>query len=188
MTIAASSNSVQRRRKEQMAASFSEMLSGSEAVVVSRYHGLTVTELSKLRGKALDAGIKLRVVKNSVARRVLTETTEYAPIADKLSGPLLYGVSDSAPDLAKLLYEFSSDNENLKIELGVMNGSVLEAKDVIILAKLPSRQQLLAQLAGVLSAPIGKLARTLKEIPGGLARSLSAVRDGHSDSKKTINI
>ena len=170
--------SVQRQRKVRMGEQFGALIAGSEAVLAARYDGLTVAQLERLRAEAAAVGGRLKVVKNSVAGRVLAGNAAFAPLAERLSGQLIYAAAPSAPALAKAMSAFAKENESLQLVAGAMDGSAMDAAQIAALATLPSREQLLAQLAGTLAAPAAKLARTLQEIPSSLARALSAVRDG----------
>ena len=176
--VEAAPMSVQRQRKVRMGDQFARMLADSEVVLAAHYDGLTVIQLEKLRADARAAGGQLKVVKNSVAGRVLAATPDFAPLAEqKLSGQLIYAVAPSAPALAKVMSGFAKENESLRIFAGAMQGGALAAEQIVALATLPSREQLLAQLAGTLAAPVAKLARTLQEIPSSFARAIAAVRD-----------
>ena len=167
--------SVQKTRKLRMGEEFAQLLADSEVVLAARYDGLTVADLEKLRAETRAAGGRLKVIKNTVASRVLAGNPDFAPLADKLSGQLIYGVAPSAPALAKAMSSFAKENESLRLVAGAMQGSALAGEQITALATLPSREQLLAQLAGTLAAPVAKLARTLQEIPSSLARALAAV-------------
>ena len=173
----------QRQRKQAMAAAFQADCVGTEALFVAEYTGLDVEALSVLRAQARESGGRVRVVKNSVAKRVLAENPGLAPLADSLAGQLIYGTGQSAPSIAKVLKNFAKEHEELSIKAGVMDGSLIDASGVRRLADLPSREQMLGILAGALAAPIAKLARTLGELPASLARSLSAVRDAKANEE-----
>ena len=174
---AASRLSVQRRRKEAMRELFEQDCSQAEGVFVAAYAGLDVAEIMALRRGARQADCRIRVVKNTVAKRVLAADERFAALASSLKGPLLYG-SGSAPAVAKLLRDFAKDHDHLKIVAGAVDGQLLDEEQVGRFASLPSKEQLYGIVAGTLNAPIVKLARTLAEVPSALARALAAVRDG----------
>ena len=173
----------QRQRKQAMAAAFQADCDGTEALFVAEYSGLDVATLAVLRAQARAAGGRVRVVKNTVAKRVLAENPGLAPLADSLVGQLIYGSGQSAPTIAKVLKEFAKEHEELSIKAGVMDGSLIDANGVMRMADLPPREQLLGILAGALAAPVAKLARTLGELPASLARTLSAVRDARASEE-----
>ncbi len=89
----------------------------------------------------------------------------------------MYGIADDPVSCAKVLFEFAKENELFVIRGGAMPNAVMTAKEVGALAVLPSRQELLAKLAGTLQAPMARLVRTMNEVPGKLVRALAAVRD-----------
>ena len=170
--------SQQRIRKEAMRARFEEMIADAETVMVASYSGLEVLRMEALRKKAaLNSEVHLSVVKNSVARIVLADSANFAPLASELGGQLIYAIGSPAPAVAKLLYEFAAEHKELVVCGGALDGVKLSPVQIGKLAKLPSRQELLAQLAGVLRAPAARLAGVLAAVPGGLARVLTAVRD-----------
>ena len=92
-------------------------------------------------------------------------------------GPLAYGISSDPVAAAKVLHEFSQGNERLVIKGGAMPNVLMNAKEVAALAKMPSRQELLATLLGTMQAPVAKFVRTLNEVPGKFVRTMAAVRD-----------
>jgi len=151
-------------------------LSRAQAVIVAEYRSLPVGDMTALRAKARGAGVYLRVLKNTLARRAVAETP-FAGLTDKLVGPLAYGISPDPVALAKVLHEFSREHDKLVIKAGAMPNYVMSAKDVASLATMPSREQLLAKLMGTMQAPIAKLAQTLNEVPAKFARTLAALRD-----------
>ena len=179
--VATQTKSVHRVRKEAMAEAFRSDCEGSEAIFVADYSGLDVPSLGELRQKARDAGGRVRVVKNSVARRVVGEKPDFAPLAESLKGQLIYGSGPSATDVAKTLKDFAADHEELELIAGVMGGTLIDKDGVKRIAALPPRDQMIAILAGTLGAPIAALARSLSEVPSSLARVISAVRDAKND-------
>lgn len=172
--------SAQRRRKMAMRELFAKDCADAEGIFIAEYAGIDVPELAQLRNAARDAGGRVRVVKNSVAKLALNERDDFAQLADRLSGQLLYGSSPSAQAIAKVLADFAKNNESLKLKGGVISGAFMDAEQVARLAKLPGRDQLLGIVAGTLNAPIAGLARTLKNVTASLARALAAVRDSQS--------
>jgi large subunit ribosomal protein L10 len=163
-------------QKKAVVAEVAEQFKGAEAAVLAEYRGLSVSQMTELRGKARQAQIYVRVVKNSLTRRAI-EGSSYECLRDQLSGPLALAISKDPVAVAKLLAEFAKDNEALKIRAGAMGGKLMSIEQVEALAKLPSREQLLATLAGTLQAPIVKFVRTLNEVPSKFVRALAAVRD-----------
>jgi large subunit ribosomal protein L10 len=147
----------------------------AQAIVLAEYRSLGVGEMTGLRAKARSAGIYLRVLKNTLARRAVADTP-FAGLVPHMVGPLAYGVSADPVAVAKVLHEFAKANEKLVIKAGALPQQVMTPKEVASLAALPPREQLLAQLLGTLQAPIAQFARTLNEVPTRLARTLAAVQ------------
>jgi large subunit ribosomal protein L10 len=163
-------------QKKAVVAEVAEQFKGAQAAVLAEYRGLSVSQMTELRSKARQARIYVRVVKNTLTRRAI-EGSSYECLRDQLSGPLALAISKDPVAVAKLLAEFAKSNEALKIRVGAMGGKLMSLEQVQALAKLPSREQLLAILAGTLQAPIVKFVRTLNEVPAKFVRTLAAVRD-----------
>ncbi|HZQ73449.1 MAG TPA: 50S ribosomal protein L10 [Burkholderiales bacterium] len=164
---------------EQKQATVSEVaakLGTAQAVIVAEYRGIDVGRVTQLRAKARQSGLYLKVLKNTLARRAV-KGTPFEKLAEQMSGPLMYGIADDPVSCAKVLFEFAKENELFVIRGGAMPNAVMTAKEVGALAVLPSRQELLAKLAGTLQAPMARLVRTMNEVPGKLVRALAAVRD-----------
>jgi large subunit ribosomal protein L10 len=101
-------------------------------------------------------------------------------LADKMVGPLAYGIGTDPVAVAKVLNDFAKGHDKFVIAGGAMPGHVMSAKDIAALAALPSREELIAKLLGTMQAPIVKLVRTLNEVPSRFVRGLAAVRDAKS--------
>ena len=185
MTAATDSTnvSVQRRRKIDALEEFQKMCDNTEGLFIASYTGLDVTQLTALRRSVREAGGQIKVLKNSVAKRVISERPQLAPLAERLRGQLLYGVGPSAPAVAKALCDFAKEQEAMEVQGGAFAGSVLEPEQCLHLANLPSRDALLARLAGTLNAPLTKLASILQELPASLARALAAVARNAEDAE-----
>jgi large subunit ribosomal protein L10 len=151
-------------------------VAGAKAIVLAEYRGLEVGNMTELRRHARRSGVYLRVLKNTLARRAVKDTP-FAGLADKMVGPLVYGISSDPVATAKVMNEFAKGNEKFVIKAGAMPNAVISAKEVAALASLPSREELLAKLLGTMQAPIAQFVRTLNEVPSKFARALAAVRD-----------
>ncbi len=162
--------------KKAVVAEVSQQLKGAQAAVLAEYRGLTVEQMTKLRRKAHDAKVYVRVVKNTLARRA-ADGTSYECLKDAMVGPLAYAISADPVAVAKLLSEFAKDNDKLKIKAAAMSGKLMSLDQVKALASLPSREVLLSQLLGTMQAPIATFVRTLNEVPTEFVRALAAVRD-----------
>jgi large subunit ribosomal protein L10 len=168
--------SLNLEQKQAVVAEVSKQLAGAQAVILAEYRSITVRDMTELRRKARGSGVYLRVLKNTLARRAVADTP-FKGLTEKMVGPLAYGISRDPVAAAKVLQGFAKDNEKFVIKAGAMPNVVMSPREVAELAKLPSRQELLAQLAATLQAPIAKFVRTLNEVPGKFARTLAAVRD-----------
>ena len=168
--------SLNLEQKQAMVAEVAAKLAAAQAVIVAEYRGLDVGQVTQLRARARKSGLYLRVLKNTLARRAV-QGTPFEKLADKLVGPLMYGIAPDPVAGAKVLSEFAKENELFVIKAGAMPNTMMSDKDVKALALLPSREELLARLMGTMQAPVAKLARTLNEVPGKFVRTLAAYRD-----------
>lgn len=149
----------------------------AHSAVAAEYRGLSVAQLTDLRKKARDSAVYLRVVKNSLARRAVAGT-EFECIQDAMVGPLILAFSLEEPgSSARVLSDFAKQNEKLIVRLVAVGGKQYGANELERLAKLPTKQQALALLMGVMKAPIGKFVRTLAEPHAKLARTVAAIRE-----------
>jgi large subunit ribosomal protein L10 len=147
------------------------------SLVAAEYSGLTVHQLTDLRKTARNAGVYMRVVRNTLARRAL-EGTQFACMQPELVGPLLLAFSKEDPGAAaRLIREFVKTNEKLKVKALAIDSKLLPASGLNSLANLPTRDQAIAQLMSVMNAPITKFVRTLAEPHAMLVRTVAAIRD-----------
>lgn len=163
-------------QKKAIVAEVSESASAAEAAILAEYRGLTVAQMTDLRRSAREAGVMVRVVKNTLARRAFAGTS-FECLNDELSGPLALAMSPDPVAVAKALSNFAKDNKQFEIKTGAMAGKLLSSEEIQALAKLPGREELLAKLAGTMQAPIQKFVQTLNEVPASFVRCLAAVRD-----------
>jgi len=163
--------------KKALVEEVSAVASRALSAVAAEYRGLSVAQLTELRSKARAAGVYVRVVKNSLARRAVAGTT-FECLGPVLKGPLLLAFSQDDPGAAARVFKaFSKDNEKLVPTAVSLSGQLLGAQDLDRVASLPTREQALAMLMGVMRAPIQKLVGTLAAAPAKLVRTLAAVRD-----------
>ena len=165
-----------RTEKEKIVAEVAAAAARARVLVAAEYRGLDMAELSDLRRRARDCGVRVRVVKNRLARRAFAGTgLECA--GEDLRGPLLFGFAEEEPGAAARLFrDFGKEHERLELRFGVVDGALLDRAGLGRLASMPSREQALAMLLAAMRAPIEKLVRTQAEIPARLARTLAAVR------------
>lgn len=164
-------------QKQALVAEVNAVAGEAQSLVAAEYRGLTVEQMTTLRREAREAGVYLRVMKNTLARRAVAGT-DFECVSDELRGPLLLAFSRGDPgSAARVVKAFAKQNERLVPRLVSVGGKNLAASELERLANLPTREQALAILMGVLQAPITKLVRTLAEPPAKLVRTLAAVRD-----------
>lgn len=171
-----------RQDKAKKIERFGAWVERSQAILIAENAGLTVQDMETLRLRMRDNGGNAQVMKNTLAKRVLSGG-RFDALTAHLSGALIYGVGDDAAKIAKVFTDLARDNGKFIVRGGALpQKEVLDTAAVMALARLPSRDQLLAMLAGTLQAPIAKLAGTLNAVPSGLARALRAVAEQKADS------
>jgi len=146
----------------------------SVTAVAAVYRGLSVSEMTELRSKARGAGVYMRVVKNTLARRAI-EGTDFECMQATLKGPILLAFAKDDPGAAaRIIKDFAKEHEALQAVSLAAGGQLLPGTDLAKLAELPTLDQARAMLLGVLLAPMSKLVRTLAEPSAMLARTLNA--------------
>jgi large subunit ribosomal protein L10 len=162
--------------KQAMVAEVGAVAAKAQSVIAAEYRGLTVSQMTELRMKARAQGVYMRVVKNTLARKALAGTA-FEPIGPKLKGPLVLAFSKDDPGAgARVVKDFAKGNDKLIATIISLGGTVLSGKDLDKVASLPTREQALSQLLGVLKAPIEKFVRTLAAPHTKLVRTIDAVR------------
>ena len=149
-----------REDKQAVVAEISAQVARAQTMVLAEYRGIAVGDLTKLRAKAREQKVYLRVLKNTLARRAVEGTT-FASLAEQMTGPLIYGISEDAVGAAKVVNDFARTNDKLVIRSGAFEGKLLDKAEVQALANIPSREELLAKLLGVMQAPVSGFARAL---------------------------
>lgn len=162
--------------KKAVVAEVSAQVANAQAIILAEYRGLGVGHMTQLRAKARQSGIYFRVLKNSLARRAVSDTP-FSALSEHMVGPLAYGIGSDPVAAAKVLHEFSKGNDKLVIKAGAMANHVISSSEIASLASLPSREELLAKLLGTMQAPVANFVRTLNEVPTRFVRGLAAVRD-----------
>ncbi len=160
--------------KKALVKEINAVASESVTAVAAEYRGLSVSEMTALRRQARDAGIYLRVIKNTLARRAV-QGTDFECMQDALKGPILLAFAKEDPGAAaRVIKDFAKEHDALQAVSLSAGGQLLPASDLATLADLPTLDQARAMLLGVLMAPMTKLARTVAEPAAMLARTLSA--------------
>lgn len=165
-----------RQEKADMIKEISEIVADTEGLIIAEFRGLTVDAATQLRAEARKKGVKLRVLKNTLARRAV-QGTPFEGLSDQFVGPLVYGFSSDPVSAAKVMSDFAKTNQKLVIKAGAMPNNVLDVEGVKQLASMPSREELLAKLMATMNEPVAKFVRTLNEVPARLTRTVAAVRD-----------
>lgn len=157
--------------KKAVVAEVSAQVAKAQTVVVAEYRGIQVGHMTQLRANARSQGVYLRVLKNTLARRAV-EGTAFSGLSAEMTGPLIYSISEDAVAAAKVIADFAKTNDKLVVKAGNYAGKSLDKAGVVALASIPSREVLLAQLLGVMQAPVSAFAR-------GLA-ALAAKKEGEA--------
>lgn len=146
--------------KKAVVAEVSAQVANAQTIVVAEYRGIQVGHLTQLRANARAQGVYLRVLKNTLARRAV-EGTPFASLASEMTGPLIYSISTDAVAAAKVINDFAKSNDKLVVKAGNYAGKSLDKAGIAALANIPSREVLLAQLMGIMQAPVSGFARAL---------------------------
>lgn len=163
--------------KKTIIAELAEVVGNSVSAIAADYRGLTVSEMTELRGSARRAGVLMRVYRNTLVRRAIEETA-FACLKEVLVGPVVLLFSQDDPGAAaRLLRDFIKVHEALEVRALALNGNLLAPEQLEAIASLPSREGALIQLVVVMQAPITKFLRTLNEPVAQVVRVMGAVRD-----------
>ncbi len=163
--------------KQALVAEVNAVAAKAYSAIAAEYRGLTVEQITNLRVKARKGGVWLKVVKNTLAKKAITGT-EFECLKDVLRGPLILAFSKDDPSAAaRLVKDFVKDNELFVVKALALSGKLLPASDLDRLARMPTLEQAIAMLMGVMQAPVIKFVRTLAEPHAKLVRTVAAVRD-----------
>ena len=148
------------------------------SAVAADYHGTSVSELTTLRKEARESEVHLKVIRNTLARKALSET-KFSCFEDLLVGPtmLAFSLGDDPTTAAKLVNNFTKVNKNFKVKGISLGDTLLELSKLSALANMPSRDQAISQLAGLLNAPMNQFVSILNQVPSTLVRTLQAVKE-----------
>ena len=165
------------QQKQDVVSEVAQVASVAHSVIAAEYQGLTVGEMTQLRVKARESNVQMRVVKNSLAKRAF-EGTDYDCMTDALQGQMVYAFSMDEPGgAARVIKSYADDNKKLVVKLIAFGGELLDPSELKRLASMPTYDQAISMLMAVMKAPVEKLARTMKEVPGKLTRTVAAIRD-----------
>ena len=155
--------SLNKSEKAAVVTDVSAQAARSQTLALAEYRGLTVENLNKLRADARSKGVYLHVLKNTLARRAVAGT-QFEVAQGAMVGPLIYGFSVDAVAAAKVITDFAKTNDKLVIKGGAYAGKALTVDGVKALAAIPSREVLIAQVAGLLKSPIQRMAGVLAAV------------------------
>ena len=151
-------------KKQEAVNSLAQEIKEAKVVLLTDYRGITVTDVTKLRADLRNVNAEYRVIKNNIIKRALDANGESA-LDEALEGPVALVMStEDYLEPSKVIYNFTKDHDLYKIKGGIVEGKVMTAEEIITLAKLPSRKELLAKLAGALLGNITKLAVALDQV------------------------
>lgn len=175
--------------KVAIVAEVREKFQNSEAVVITEYRGLNVSDMAALRSAMREAGGEYKVYKNTLVRFAAKELD--LDIEELLIGPTAIAFTGTRPDgrdadavtVAKALTDFSNGNESLVIKGGMLDGKILTTDEIIALSKIAPRDELLSKLAGGIAAPMQQMAALMKAIPQKFAFALSALIEARDDEQ-----
>lgn len=164
--------------KKAIVAELKETLSASQLAVVINYQGLTVAEITDLRKRLLPTGAICKVTKNTLMRIAVEGNATWEPMTTLLSNPSAFLlIKDDVGGALKAYQDFQKATKKTELRGGVMEGRALTEADVKAIADLPSKEQLIAQVAGAINGIAAKLAIGINQVPSSLARAIQAVAD-----------
>lgn len=162
-----------RSEKHDFVAALENVYKQSSSVIVTHYHGLSVSQINALRKSLRESGAGFKVVKNTLSK-IAASNAGLNEIAGLLKGPTAIAYSADPVLAAKKVVEFAKANDNFKVIGGIMDNEILDADQVRQLAKLPSLDELRGKIIGVLQAPAAKIVGVLQAAPAQVARVIQA--------------
>lgn len=152
------------QEKQAQVSELASKMKEAKLILLTEYRGINVADVTEMRSKLRKVNAQYSVIKNNITKRALAEC-KIEGLEEQLVGPVAVVMSnEDYLEPSKIIYEFSKENDFYKIKGGVIDGKVVSAEEIITLAKLPSRQTLIAQLAGALLGNISKLAVVLDQV------------------------
>ena len=162
-----------REQKESFVQSLKSIIADNSLVLVFHYRGMSMTDMTDLRVQSFNSGCNIKVTKNRLTKLAL-EGSDKAALSEFFDGPTAIAYSSDPVQLTKLLTNFAKNNSNLVILGGIMDNEILSVEKIEILSKLPSLEEIRAQLIGLISSPAQKIASVLTAPSGDLARVFNA--------------
>ena len=164
---------MKREQKEIFIKNLKTILNENSLVLVFHYRGMSMTDMTDLRVQSFNSGCNIKVTKNRLTKLAL-EGSDKAALSEFFDGPTAIAYSSDPVQLTKLLTNFAKNNSNLVILGGIMDNEILSVEKIEILSKLPSLEEIRAQLIGLISSPAQKIASVLTVPSGDLARVFNA--------------
>ena len=165
-----------RAQKEKVVEELGQIFESSGVVVVSRYEGLTVAEMTDLRARARAADTQVRVAKNRLAKIAL-QGMGCESISSYLEGMTVLTYSEDPVAAAKVVEDFAKDNKKFEILGGTMGGEHLDRAGVEAVSKMPSRDELISQIVGCIGAPASNIAGAIGAPASNIASILSTIEE-----------
>ena len=162
-----------REQKESFVQNLKSIIAENSLVLVFHYRGMSMTDMTDLRVQSFNSGCNIKVTKNRLTKLAL-ESSDKAALSEFFDGPTAIAYSSDPVQLTKLLTNFAKNNSNLVILGGIMDNEILSVEKIEILSKLPSLEEIRAQLIGLISSPAQKIASVLTAPSGDLARVFNA--------------
>jgi large subunit ribosomal protein L10 len=164
--------------KQDVVADLKQTLSESQLAFIIDYQGLSVAEISDLRNRLRPTGTVCKVTKNTLMRRAIEGDDNWQPMAEFLSGSsAIMLVKDDISGAIKAYQDFQKATKKTELRGGVMEGRALNQDQVKAIGDLPSKEQLIAQIAGAINALATKIAVGINEVPASLGRSIKAISE-----------
>tara|TARA_Y100000766_G_scaffold278650_1_gene285686 strand:+ start:84 stop:608 length:525 start_codon:yes stop_codon:yes gene_type:complete len=164
--------------KKEIVADINQLANDSSSLVIADARGLNVSEANALRSEGYKANVSFRVVKNTLVRLSLKGTSYEDIDDDYITGPTMLAFSYEEPGAAaKILKTFAKKNENLNIKGLSIDGKHFNGSEINKLATLPTFIEAISKFAGLLKAPLGKIASLMNEVPSKFARTVTAVKE-----------
>ena len=164
--------------KQAIVAELKEALNESTLTLVINYEGLTVSEITNLRSRLREKGAVCKVTKNKLMGKAIAGDERWEPMSELLKTSTAFiMVKEDVGGAVKAYQQFQKDAKKTEVIGAVMDGRLLSDKDVKAIADLPSKEQLIAQIAGAINGVATKLAVGINEVPSGLARAIKAISE-----------
>lgn len=165
-----------RQQKEKTVADIEQNVADATSVVFMAYDGLSISDVNELRDKLFEGGSRMQVIPKRLLRIAMqNQKREFDPTQHEGQVAVIWGSDAVAP--AKVIYEFAEDKDNIQLLSGVLENEEITVEQVASLAKLPTREQLLGQLVGVLAGPARGFVTVLSGVPRNMVYVLQAIKD-----------